>query len=261
MHHAKILNVGKTYEINGLGKLAYTRFFDRLGPPHGFWATKAFCDTIKWAFAPSSNDLSNTKVRSAVQNGLAMLAKVRSSNLLANGTKFHHFKETVRTTPGFAIILLQQFIDPPEASAQASSTEERESSSSALNVPPSAIPSAAEAAMNSISAEIPSDKPAQVPQRPAPAPVQPVQEALAEKPTTAQPAAVVSRKRKHSDTLGSMGILNRESRKCAVCETTFFTTLPWDRDNIYSRQCRSCADQLERRVNFDEYDAFGRRMF
>lgn len=87
-----------------------------------------------------------------------------------------------------------------------------------------------------------------------------------QQPPPAVPAATASqapcRKRKRDN---SPFIADKYRRTdymmCAICEATFNWSLPWGRDNIYARQCRTCADQLERREKFDEFGGYGRRLF
>lgn len=69
----------------------------------------------------------------------------------------------------------------------------------------------------------------------------------------------LKRKRAEKDSFSEN--LPQWPRKCTIWIAPIYSIYELERDDIYERQCRTCADQLERRINYDKYDAYGRRLF
>lgn len=255
LHHATVLSVAVTFQINGLGRLSFERFRKSLG--HDLWATDEFAGILQQAYAAPSEGLSDTPACGLIRATVVEIATPHAAELMAPGQAFFPFQQVVRSTPELGFDLLQAIVASPGSMseiARHSAGAHLASSQLALRLPARAPVSrisqretTMQTSRNRPSAEGPT------PTEPTAQPAPTSRAAL----STSQP----SRKRKRESDASFVDPCKRQDRGCAMCGAKFLTHLPWSRDNIYSRQCRTCADQLERRENFDEFDFFGRRLF
>lgn len=278
IHHAELMTLGIRFQINGLGRVAkegLASCFDGT-----FWETTEFAESIQRAYSVG-DVLGDERVQYVVRRKLLDYAAARSEQLL-DPSKYGAFERAARSVPDFTFDLLIRVVHQ-----RLQKTDKTKASSTKT----SAIPLAA-ASNLSPGAKITAPRTVQ-PFRSPPTTMQPPQTAgnLSAAPppktqhqdapaavtpktshtsATSQPAAALAAaptpraptlKRKRTSTDSFEHWSGREKRQCTICTATFTSDRPFSRNDIYTRQCRTCADQLERVINFDEHDEYGRRLF
>lgn len=238
-----------TYEISGLGKLAGRRFQDCIWAT-GFCQSYDFVETLRRAYAGSPNALSNISVRKKVRWLLVNIARAHASQLLAPGRTDTALAHVVRSTPEPAYDLMVKLVSK-SAHLHHPATEGEPTTPTAAVLPRQSASFSAENAQ-SITANSQQIAPPTIPApRRQPTAANSARETSMPRPTAASTHLPPSRKRKRAQTTDSSQQSGRETRNCTICEGKFTPDSRWSRDDIYTRQYRTCADQLERRINFD----------